>query len=259
MHIDEANLTNLTGLWKKYGSQPINEDTRPLLHASKRWPHRCWLDMNTDGLSHTIPNHASDITWLDKVPESAVIPVWPMIGTKEYRDTTPLERKLIEKKWSCAFEQTAMYLDLKNDVYSSPTRQGFEVRLVRTPEDIKAWVDIGSEAFAYHIEYSVIENLYTDKDIKILLGWQDGRPVAAALLYKTGNIIGIHQVGVKKDFQGQGIAKCFMQYIIEICALWQGKHLVLQASQSGWPLYESLEFRVQFFIKNYQRKVPEAI
>ncbi|MCG8381197.1 MAG: GNAT family N-acetyltransferase [Gammaproteobacteria bacterium] len=254
MQIDEANLANLTGLWKKYGSRRINGDTLPLQYANTHWPHRCWFDMNMDDLSYMIPEYLNDTAWLDKVPESMVIPVWPIIDNKEHGYTERLERLLIEKKWSLAFEQVAMYLALQDTaVYSPPIRHGFKVRPVCRPEDIKRWVDIGSEAFAYNIDYPVIENLYDNKDIKLLLGWQDEQAVTAALLYKTGDIIGIHQVGVKQAFQGQGIARCLMQYIMETCALWQGKYLVLQASQVGQPLYESLGFSMQFPIKNYQR------
>lgn len=260
MRIDEANLANLTGLWKKYGSRLINGDMWPLLHTNTDWPHRCWFDKNTDYLSDTIRDHSIDNTWLDKVPESAVIPLWTIIDTREYANTAALEWQLIEKKWSCAFEQTAMYLAQQDAAaYSYPKRHGFKVKLACTHEDIEKWVDIGSEAFAYNIDYFVIENLVNEKDIKILLGWQGEQPVAAALLYKTGDIIGIHQVGVKQSFQGQGIARCFMQYIIEFCALWQGKYLVLQASESGQKLYENLGFSVQFSIKNYQRLEKAAI
>ncbi len=254
MHIDEANLVNLTGLWKKYGSRPMAGDIAPLLHANTRWPHRCWLDMNTGDVSNTKPDFLNDTAWLDKMPESTVIPVWTMKGIREHGGVTPMEQMLIEKKWNCVFEQTAMCLALEDTIEYSPTpRQGFEVNRVCMPEDIKKWVAIGSEAFAYTIDYPVIEKLFNDQDIKILLGWQDAQAVAAALLYKTGDVVGIHQVGVIRAFQGRGIARCFMQYIIEICAQWQCKHLVLQASQLGQPLYESLGFSAQFTIKNYQR------
>jgi len=263
MHIHEANLTNLTGLWKKYGSQHIKGSTLPLLHANTHWPHRCWFDWGTlsgEGIRQTIQGHADNNTLLDNVPESAVVPVWPIIssagddGHATLFEQQLIEKQLIKKKWVCGFEQMAMYLELQEGAAYSPSDPtGFQVNPVRTSEDVAQWVDIGSEAFAYNIDRSVIEQLINDKDIQILLGFQNGQAVASALLYKTGDIIGLHQVGVKQAFQGQGIARCFMQDIREACALWQGKYIVLQASQAGQPLYDSLGFRAQFTIKNYQR------
>ncbi|GAA6133942.1 hypothetical protein NBRC116188_07310 [Oceaniserpentilla sp. 4NH20-0058] len=259
MHIDEANLVNLTGLWKKYGSKSIAGNESSKGHINKHWPHRCWFDINKNDASFMMSGHFSNTTWLDNIPESTVLPVWFVGSEKERRGTGIIEPQLIEKlllekKWSCTFEQTAMYLELKGTaVCSDLARPGFQVLPVHSPENIKEWVDIGSEAFAYAIDPFVIENLINDRDIQMYLGWQDGQAVAAALLYKTHDIIGIHQVGVKQAFQGQGIARCFMLHIIEACKQWQAKYLVLQASQLGQPLYESLGFTEQFIIKNYCR------
>lgn len=254
MYIDEANLNNLTGLWKKYGSRPINEDALPLLHTHLHWPHRCWFDWSKDDIGYSL-GYSNHSLWLEDVPESAIIPVWSVTSDNEDENATPfIEKQLLDKKWICAFEQLAMYKELQEETRCLPLpRPGFQVMPVRTFADIKKWVDIGSEAFAYHIAPSVIENLFNDKDIRILVGWQDKQAVASALLYKTGDIIGLHQVAVKHAFQGQGIARCFMQEIIAASALWQGKYIVLQASQAGQPLYESLGFIAQFTIKNYQR------
>lgn len=255
MHIDEANLTNLTSLWKKYGSREIKGSAQALLHANTHWPHRCWPE--------TLPGNADDCSWLESVPESAVLPVWPMMNANENGDAALLEQhltekrlaeKLLAKNWLCAFEQVAMYMALQERfTYLPQTRPGFQVIPVRTPEDITKWIDIGSEAFAYSIDRSVIEKLIHDEDIQILIGSQNGQAIASALLYKTGDIIGVHQVGVKQAFQGKGFARCLMLDLISDCVQWQGKYIVLQASQAGKPLYGSLGFKTQFLIKNYQK------
>lgn len=256
MHINEANLNNLIGLWKKYGSRPINGNSEPLWCANTHWPHRCW---KKEGLVNSMLSDSTDTTWLKDVPESVILPIWPIMTDSEYGyvslfEPPFIEKLLLEKKWTCVFEQLAMYMELNEKTTCSPlTRIGFQLIDVRTSEDIKKWVDIGSEAFSYLINRSVIENLINDKDIRLLIGYQGEQPVASALLYKTGDIIGLHQVGVKQAFQGQGVARYFMQEIIAACTLWQGKYIVLQASQAGQPLYENLKFRAQFTIKNFQR------
>ena len=255
MDMDKANLANLTGLWKKYGTRRINEGERPLLYANQQWPHRCWFEWGVDDRDHVMRGHFNHAAWLDAVPKSAIIALWPVSrGNAVSAEGRFIENRLLEQHWVCAFEQLAMCRQLDQEAIGRPlTRPGFQLRPALSFEDIKQWVDIGSTAFGYQIDCAVINNLICDKAIRLLLGWQDDQAVACALLYKTGDIIGLHQVAVKPAFQGRGIARCLMQEIIAASLSWQGTHVVLQASQAGQPLYESLGFTAQFSIKNYQR------
>jgi ribosomal protein S18 acetylase RimI-like enzyme len=193
------------------------------------------------------------------IPKLAVFPLWL---TKNANKNLPvnefepqiIEQLLLDNHWCCTFEQTAMYFALSAAAKHLPqTRPGFEVKPVTRLEDIKLWADIGSEAFAYQIDISVIQQLVNIDDIQLLIAWENEQAVACGLLYKTGDIIGVHQVGVKRSFQGKGFAKCLMLDIIEACVQWQGKYVVLQASQAGKPLYEKLGFNSQFLIKNFKR------
>jgi len=263
MHINKANINNLTGLWKKYGAQQIGNNRLPLLHINTKWPNRCWFDwtaLSNETVRKTLQEYANNSTLFEDMSESTVVPIWSIMS--RLNEETPedqlaqqfIENLLIEKNWGCKFEQTTMSLKLQNKaVCSSSARTGFEVRVVSKSKEVGEWVDIGSEAFAYNIDHSVIEQLINDKDIQILLGIQNGLAVACALLYKTGDVIGLHQVGVKQAFQGKGIARCFMREIFSACTLWQGKYVVLQASSAGQPLYFSLGFKELFYIRNYQK------
>lgn len=261
MHIDNANLSNLTALWHKYGSHPVKATALPLLQANTGWPHRCWIDSITrpgHGIAQ-VQGGVYDSRWVENIPESTIFPVWPLMSANNNMPASKLEPKIIEqvlldKHWYCAFEQTAMYLALATDAIHSPQmRPGFKVKRADTPEDIKMWADIGSEAFAYQIDLSVIQQLINDDDIQLLLACENDQAIACGLLYRTGDIIGVHQFGVKQAFQGKGFAKCFMLDIIGACAQWQGTYVVLQASQAGKPLYEKLGFTSQFIIKNFER------
>jgi len=257
MHINEANIANLTGLWKKYNSQVIKSSLLTEVHVNIHWPHRCWFDwdnLSREEILQTLQPNVGKNTLLENVPVSAVIPVWPMMGIANGDECSGLfEQQLLDNQWGCAFEQTAMYLVLKETrEYLALEQAELQVKTVLTQDDVGEWVDIASDAFAYSINGDVIERLIDDKDIKILLGCHNEQAVASALLYKTDDIIGIHQVGVRQSFQGKGIARWFMQNIIETCAQWQGEYIVLQASHAGKSLYDSLGFKAQFLIKNYQ-------
>jgi len=266
MHINKANINNLTGLWKKYGSQQIGKNKFPFLRINTHWPNRCWFDWKgiSDKTSRkTLQEHANDNRLFDELSESTVVSVWPimsLVNKNELNDQFAqqlIENSLIEKNWVCGFKQMAMSLKLQNKSSHLPsTRPEFQVKTVCTLKEVKEWVDIGSEAFSYNIDRSVIEQLINDKDIQILLGIQNDQAVACALLYKTDDVIGLHQFGVKQAFQGQGIARYFMQEILAACIVWRGEYVVLQASLAGQPLYFSLGFEELFYIKNYQKIRP---
>jgi len=260
MHIDQANIFNLKSLWNKYGSKAlnINNDTSEIKESDKyvntHWPHRCW--------SNSLVQR-QDLSWLKNLPEASVFPVWPIL-TNDKNEVNPstelsfIHQELKRNNWYCMLEQTAMFLALDNNnaeqkLQPDEPRNGFSIKKVRTPQDITLWLDIVTEAFGYSIQRLVIEKLLNDQNIQTLMAHHDGQAIASAILYKTDDVIGIHQVGVKQEFQGKGFARTFMKEIIKICQVWQGKHLVLQASQAGKPLYESLGFTSQFLIKSYKK------
>ncbi len=253
MSIDQANVINLTGLWKRYGTRVIDGNTPKVMRVNISWPHRCWLDMSESSLGPLTENGNINIGWLDRVPGMAIVPVWPLQGDESGRQR-PEEAFLLERRWRCVIEQLAMYKEIARDIstFRSP-RSGFKVTCARTMEEVKVWVDIGSDAFGYQIDHVIIERILFDKSIRVLIAWQNDEPVASALLYKTGDVVGVHQVAVKSAYQGRGVANEFMLEIGTMCAAWNGQYMVLQASQAGQPLYEKLGFIPQFKIKYYQR------
>ncbi len=238
--LDAANIDNLTRLWRAMGSR----DALPPagLQASTRWPHRYWFDWHADtdrlqGLEQA----------LRQIPPQGIVPVWQAGRDRARR----LEQQLIDGGFNLAFEQTAMVLDLADhgDVHAA----ALTVATVQRRATIETWTHIASEAFGYAIDTEVIQRIAGVAGIELLLGYCDTLPAATALLYHTGEITGVHQVGVARAFQGRGVASALMQHIIERSIARQGRYLTLQASAEGEPLYRKLQFRPQFRIRNYQR------
>ncbi|MCI2284724.1 GNAT family N-acetyltransferase [Colwellia sp. MSW7] len=260
MDINQANIDNLTRLWKKYGVQIIDKNTQLIKNTS--WPYRCWFDLPASGQNYLQLKH---------LDTTAIVPMWsePENADIEEKENSNLSSQLfltkqssleveLVKKGQCLFSQTAMYLAILPAVLFTikdkiKLRKGFTVKLVTKTQELMAWVDIASKAFGYVIDQSVIESLMNDSEIRLLLAYDNDEAIATALMYKTGSIIGVHQVGVKPDVQGKGFSRLLMSELIVNCAEWQGTHVVLQASDAGKPLYDKLGFQAQFLINNYQR------
>lgn len=243
MNLIDANLENLTRLWKRYGAMQITGDAQAQAYHNTRWPHRCWWE----GGAFADSDLAS---FIDGIPESATVSIWPTQG-----DRSDIERQLERRDWICAFQQTAMSLTLNHVSNGSSSEASFRVQPVKTPAGVKEWIAVGSDAFGYTIDVPVIEQFIDDRDVRLVLGTLDGQAVASALLYKTGDVVGVHQLGVCRAFQGRGLARQLMQSLLVAVAKWQGKTVVLQASEAGLPLYQRLGFVSQFVIKNYQKAV----
>jgi len=244
MHLKQRNIDNLIGVWKKYGSQKQQLGDGITLHANCHWPHRHWFEE-----ADKISDFADCGEQLNQLAENAIVPIWP--GLKNYKQ---LQQLLVDKNWHCSFEQTAMALSLQpNAIYGFDKTSSLATKKIHSHDDIKAWVDIGSEAFSYQISTEVIEGLRGDAEVELFLAYYQGEPVASGLLYETGKVVGIHQIAVKPGFQGKGIARKFMHSLLTRCVQWRAQEIVLQASAMGRPLYDSLGFKPLFKIQCYQR------
>jgi len=259
MDFKQQNLANLIGLWHKYGAINVAAGEGAEIFSNISWPHRCWLNLpisQGEGITTSTSEFKA-------ITSQSIVPVWSEpTPTLADEANISLEQWLITHGWHCQFEQSAMYLDLSQ--YTRDHKYGVAVsgqvsrtELMLTPvvtsDDVKDWVAIGSEAFGYQIDRAVVQHLVTDSTIELLLVNLDGKNIASALCYKTGTVVGLHQIGVATAAQGQGIARWLMQQLIDRAGKSQIKTIVLQASVAGKHLYDSLGFKTQFTIKNYQK------
>lgn len=253
MHIDSANINNLTKLWQRYGAQLLYKDDNVQLSKNISWPNRVWVDT-------VWPVSGESLAQTAKIsPNTSLFPVWPMM--KDNGPASPQE--IIDglvgqsQDWQAIFQHTAMALHLaKRQHLNTQTafRWPIDIKRLSCKDDIAAWVATGSNAFGYSIDPNVILPLLACKDIQILLAHnKKSQPVATGLLFKTGNVVGIHQISVLDDHRGKGYATQMMNSLIERADQWQAEYVVLQASEAGKAVYRKLGFVEQFFI-TYLRK-----
>jgi len=246
--LNKANIHNLTSLWKKMGIEQHSQLTKKQLSQSLSWPNRYWFDWEVK--TGQIPELAKAIM---ELPENLVLPIWH--GSPE----TPgfLEQILINNGFTISFEQTAMYLDLTSHTVRECRPTGMS--RIRSLQEVEVWTKVASEAFSYDIDAAVIYKIAADPDVQLLVTRSQGEAAATALLYKTADVIGVHQLGVAKRHQGKGIASSLMQHVIRTCKDWNGRYVVLQASAEAESLYIRLGFNQQFKVRNYQRPLHPDI
>lgn len=241
--LDKANIDNLTALWRTMGAAPVAGAAGSGWHANTHWPHRYWCDW---GREPTLNGQALPA----RLPSRAMVPVWAA-----GEDNSPFEQALIARGLGVCLEQRAMHLSLSEWV--AEPRDELRIRPVTGAGLVAGWTRLGSRAFGYDIDERVIRRIAGDPGVRLLLAEREGQAVATALLYKTGSVIGVHQVGVPPELQGQGIAYGLMLRLIAACRDWGGHHITLQASSAGEGLYRRLGFEPSFRIRSYRRPEPE--
>ncbi len=237
-----ANIDNLTQLWKAMGVTTPPPEAPATLNISESWPHRCWLDLRAraDELVHL----ANTVTAL---PQRGIVPVWPWPDG----GVEALQSALAHHGFTERSALTAMVLPL--DGVDAEWPQDEATELITTSDGIHTWTELCSQAFGYAIDETVTQRLGGVADLDFFLARVDGVAAATALTYKTGDTIGIHQVGVPKEFRGQGVAKRLMDHVMAHCRASGCRQVTLQASKAGAGIYRKIGFEDQFTIRNYQR------
>ncbi len=237
-----TNIDNLTGLWKAMGVTVPPSEAPATLNISESWPHRCWLDWNAteDQLVHLANTLAA-------LPRRGIVPVWPW----PQGGVAALQSALAHHGFTERSALTAMVLPL--DTVDTEWVSDGATEMVTTAEGIHTWTDVCSQAFGYAIDETVTQRLGGVAHLDFFLARVDGVAAATALTYMTGDTIGIHQVGVPKDFRGQGVAKRLMDHVMAHCRASGCRQVTLQASKAGAGIYRKIGFEDQFTIRNYQR------
>ncbi|WP_105255230.1 GNAT family N-acetyltransferase [Pseudoalteromonas sp. T1lg75] len=253
MDINQANIANLTSLWERYGAAPLADESTWPFKVNHVWPHRCW---------HPEPGSLTSMAPLAEARAGVMFPLWPDLHGVSLQ--FPKERELALKHagWDCVLVQTAMYLPLSVSDYpptsdNAVTSAELVVRNITRVEEVSSWIEVVNEAFGYRVDARAIGPLLECEQAQLYVGLWAGEVVASALLYYTGEVVGLHQVALKQTHQGQGLAKSMMQDLLRLAVASGAQYMVLQASAAGRPLYENLGFITQFEIRSYSNRASQ--
>lgn len=233
--LDKANIDNLTALWRAMGTECEAGGGMAGLWVSRGWPHRFWFDWGHEPVL--------DGQELTRLPPRAMVPVWAA--------GTALEQALTSQGFGVALEQTAMNLAMNGE--GSRPEGTLQLSRVLTPAQADRWAVLCGRAFGYAVAAATVRRLLGAAGARLLLASREGTPVATALLYQTGEVVGMHQVGVVPEHRGRGIAHELMLQLMALAREQGARYLTLQASAAGEGLYRRLGFAPRFPISSYRR------
>ncbi len=147
-------------------------------------------------------------------------------------------------------EQRGMVLPLDG----AKGRRDAHVRRIRR-EELPSWVEVSSAAFGapcflkpYEIQYGNPQNIFYGYFL------EDGTLAGTNHLNLCGDNGGIHEVAVRPEYRGKGIATALMNAAVEDAKQAGCRVMSLQASSMGEPVYRRLGFQMYDTIFNYCRR-----
>ncbi|KIG18085.1 Protein containing acetyltransferase (GNAT family) domain protein [Enhygromyxa salina] len=249
----QANIGNLTNLWRLMGAEQRTLGTGTTLHVSKAWPHRRWLDWDKALTEADVPSLRAALR--DDRP--VVMPVWPGAHPE-------LLRGLGGAGLEPGFTQLGMYRPRTLALGDKRSGEvGSELgRLalidVETESSIHAWTRTASLSFGYAIDVPVIAGIVGSPGVQLLIATLGDEPVGTSMLFEDTHAVGVHMVGVLPTHRRRGLAREIMFETLRRARDAAAANVVLQASQLGEPLYRSLGFEAQFVLTNYMTPRADA-
>ena len=231
------NINNLTSLWKTAGlasgSFGETHGFKYSIVENAEWPNRLWFDGEIDGdVLESAKNFAVDSNTV------LTLPYWG--------ENSEADKLFTSHRFKLKFKQIGMSIKLAS-------RFEYQARLsiqqMSTEDDAQTWEDIYPHAFGYKISKATL--LSTGNEIKFYLARLNDEPVGTAIVYNSGNIAGIHGVGVIPSARRKGFADEIMKHVLNESIDAGMTYSTLQASDMGKGIYLRLGYSGDFTITNY--------
>ena len=238
-----ANIGNLTALWQRFGATSTVLQGGAVLNRSIAWPNRVWFQPDSQPARLQPWQHA-----VDSAPLDSTFVVWDT----EHASAQPWLASLDTLGLAPTSELSAMTVPANS--IDTRARTTLEIETIIDSSGAQRWSALCSRCFGYSINDRVITAVASRPDVCLMSGIWHGKAVATALLYRTGQVTGVHQVGVDPEYRGRGIARAMM--LRALCMAnrsWSPSLFVLQASAQGRGLYQQLGFRHQFQLGLFKR------
>jgi len=234
----QENINNLISLWQvaglSMGSYSENDRFNYVINENSEWPNRLWFDHDVDKVSLQ-----SAKQFLSNNSFRPTIPYWDVYNSNS--------DKLFESyNFIIKSKQVGMSMRLKNKFNF---KKRLTIELVSDKKEAQLWENIYPDAFGYKISKEILLN--TQDQIDYYLASINDEPIGTAIVYNTGNVSGIHGVGVIPSARRKGFADEIMKHVLNESINAGMKFSTLQASDMGKGIYLRLGYLEDFTIKNY--------
>ncbi|MEL1255362.1 GNAT family N-acetyltransferase [Flavobacterium sp. DGU38] len=237
INLIKDNIDNLTTLWKTVAAPLLSyHQNAPFEYSQIKnsgWPNRLWF--REDITEENLPQ----ILEIIKNNPGLVIPYWDVFGSDS--------NEIFEKN-GFKIRNQLVAMALKPDKKLS-LQSNLTFKRVLNEEDAKTWSDIYPLSFNYIISKETLVHNY--ENVKFYLVHFDEKPIGTLTLFQTGNIMGIHGVGVIPEMRKRGFAEEIMKFAINKAIDADTEYAQLQASALGKNIYTRLGFKDLFLITNY--------
>ena len=239
MNNTEANIHNLTSLWRLAGSAFQTFEERKGHYVSKveqsEWPNRVWWP------SLDTPGAMEDIL--------VSMEADPGLSFSCFKSDLEKSTSLPLDKLSLKSMQYGMSLPL-----TKAFEEGADVDLIRVRDKAAAesWSATFKEAFRYLISTESI--MAIGEQVQFFLVLAKGNIVGTVLLFMTGNTAGIHSLGILPSARGNAYATAVMRKVLNKAIDQGAERVSLQASRMAKDMYLKMGFEIDFYMENYRLK-----
>lgn len=209
------NLNNLNLFW-----QALNTQEQYGLFTHTSWPNKQWrVDFS--------------------LPRDVALPKGKVFSTVSEQHALEVSTLSIKG------QLVIMNLSIDKEIITQkPNSQSPQQIITLTyEENASDWASACGLAFGYDIDAKVIQGLLKDPNASVLACIIDDKIAGTAISYRTGDTLGVHQVGTVPSYRKMGVAAALMEYLIHQAQCDGIDYMSLQASQAGINLYEKLGFK----------------
>ena len=131
-----------------------------------------------------------------------------------------------------------------DEVSREPAR-GLTLRPVTGEQDWSAYVDVQNDVF--NIRHDVAREFppygsLSDPRVELIVGSVDGEVVATAAVFVVDDVAGLYAIATRPEHRRRGFGAAITSYAVEAAAARGARHVALQATPDGYPLYRRLGF-----------------
>ena len=170
-----------------------------------------------------------------------------------YNQPIFLEDYLESLNFNMFYQQSGMAIDLASFKFENNENIG-QIRTIKSTDELEEWILVTEEAFGKKRNSHIYKMFLNENDIRLYGCYYKDKIVATLMLYIKDAIAGIHLVGTANDFRGKGFGTMITKTALRDAKDLGCKYSVLQASDMGRNVYNSIGFKEYCKIRHWEYK-----